>query len=92
MTVDQNSIEAYYEDMERLSTVRDKVYFVIQNATHPSSSDIARLLRTQRTTVTGRLKELEEEGLIYKASTKKDPWTHKTVHWYAPTDRRMGES
>lgn len=83
MTVDQNSITAYYEDMERLDTIRDKVYYIIQNATHPSSSDIARMMKTERTTITGRLKELEEEELIYKAGKKKDPWTHKTVNWYA---------
>ena len=88
MTVDQNSIDAYHEDMERLETIRDKVYYIVCNATHPSSSDIARMLKTERTTITGRLKELEEEDLIYKADKKKDPWTKKTVNWYAPTNRR----
>ena len=87
MTVDQNSIDAYYDDMERLETIREKVYYIVCNAKHPSSADIARLMKTDRTTITGRLKELEEDNLIYKANKKKDPWTHKTVNWYAPTDR-----
>ena len=84
MTVDRNSVDAYYEDLERLESIKEKVYFVICNAKHPSSADIARIMKTERTTITGRLKELEEEGRIMKADTKKDPFTHKTVHWYAP--------
>ena len=88
MAVDKNSVDAYYEDMERLETIRDRVYYIVEHATHPSSSDIARLMKTERTTITGRLKELENDDLIYKADTKKDPWTGKTVNWYAPTYRR----
>ena len=86
MPVDRNSIRAYHEDEARLSTIREQVYFTIAHARHPSSSDLARLMDLQRTTITGRLKELEEDGLIYKAGTKIDPWTKKTVNWYAITE------
>lgn len=64
MTVDSNSIKAYYEDMDRIESIREKIFYVIGVATHPSSSDIARLTNIQRTSVTGRLRELEEEGRI----------------------------
>lgn len=83
MVVDINSIEAYYSDSERLGTVRDRVRYIVENAMKPSSTDIARLLNIQRTSVTGRLKELEQDGIIYKAGTKQDPWTHKRVWYYA---------
>jgi DNA-binding HxlR family transcriptional regulator len=39
----------------------------------------------ERTSITGRLKELEDEGLIEKApNKKKDPWTGHEVYWYRP--------
>lgn len=82
MTVDALSIQAYRETASRRQVQRDMVLQVIDQARHPSSSDIARLTGLQRTSVTGRLKELEDEGIIRKAGTKVDPWTKKTVNWY----------
>lgn len=83
MTVDVLSVQAYHSTASKRQVQRDMVLQVIDQAMHPSSSDIARLTGLQRTSVTGRLKELEDEGIIRKAGTKVDPWTKKTVNWYA---------
>lgn len=83
MSVDPNSIDAYYETERMRDSIRLKVYETVRDATHPSSSDIVRLTGIQRTSVTGRLKELEEDGIIYKAGVKKDPFTKKRVNYYA---------
>lgn len=84
MTVETTSIMSYYdEDNQRMfETVRDYVYYIVQNAYKPSSSDISRIGNLARNTVTGRLKELEEDGLIEKRGPKMDPFTHKQVFYY----------
>ena len=83
MTVDINSIQAYHETVKERDSKRAIILETVRNATHPSSSDIVRLTGIQRTSVTGRLKELEEDGLIRKGATSKiDPFTKKKVHWY----------
>lgn len=83
MTVDPNSIKAYHEDAERLNPQRQIVLETIKNATHPSSADIVRLTGISRTSVCGRLKELENDGLIRKGDKPKiDPFTKKTVNYY----------
>jgi len=83
--IDALSIQAYHETVSKRQIQRDLILSVIDNATHPSSSDIARLTKLPRTSVTGRLKELENEGIICKKNTKIDPWTKKTVNWYGRT-------
>lgn len=82
MVVQITSIDAYYTDKERLELVREGVLRCIKYGTQPSSRDIARWLDTERTTITGRLRELETDGLIYKAGQKTDPFTHKRVYYY----------
>ena len=89
--IQDTSLDAYKEtDVER-EFMRDRIYDLVCCVVTPSSSDIARIGRFQRTSVTGRLRELEEEGKIYKAGKKKDEKTGKTVNWYAPTSRVVGE-
>lgn len=83
MTVDALSVEAYQETESKREFQRTVILDTIAKAMHPSSADLARLTSLPRSSVTGRLKELENEGAIYKAGTKKDPFTKKTVHWYA---------
>lgn len=76
------SLEAYATEQTKFETVRETVYHVIQQAMMPSSRDIARFIDVDRTTICGRLRELEDAGLIYKAGTKLDPFTHKKVNYY----------
>lgn len=88
--IDELSITAYHEMGSKKQEQAEIVYEIVCRATHPSSSDIARLSNLPRTSVTGRLKELEEAGRIYKANTKIDPFTKKKVNWYAPTINDKG--
>lgn len=82
MTVDINSIIAYHDTVGERDCKRTIILETVRKATHPSSSDIVRLTGIQRTSVTGRLRELEEDGLIMKAGTKIDPFTKMRVNWY----------
>lgn len=85
MTVTDTSIESYYdaESQSHFETQRDWILHCIKNAYRPSISDISRISKVAKSSVTGRLNELEKEGLIHKADKKKDPFTGKTVYWYA---------
>ena len=82
--VEDTSREAYHQDAARLELQRERVYQAVCDAMHPSSRDIARILDLSRTSVTGRLKELEDDGLIEKAAKKIDPWSRHQVWWYRP--------
>jgi DNA-binding MarR family transcriptional regulator len=83
--VTDTSKMAYNTDRARLDSQKEKVFEIVCLARHPSSRDVARLMGVERTSITGRLKELEDEGLIEKAPNKKrDPWTGHEVYWYRP--------
>jgi len=82
MTVDQCSIDAYYSTAPTRNAQRNLVYDCVRTHKEQSSADIARLLKMQRTSVTGRLRELEKGGLIRKAGRKRDEITNVTVNWY----------
>lgn len=85
MTADALSIKAYYETQDKRAIQRAIILDTITKAMHPSSADLERLTGLPRSSITGRLKEMENDGIIYKAGRKKDPFTGKTVHWYAKT-------
>ena len=91
MTADTLSIEAYRECAPKRMVQREIVLDVIARARHPSSADIERFTHIPRTSVTGRLKELEQEGLIRKAGKKIDPWTKHKVYWYAVIEQGAGQ-
>ena len=76
------SLEAYFFTEGKRASQRDTIFYTIKANTGLSSSDISALTRIPRTSVTGRLKELEDEGMIAKAGIKKDPVTKMTVHTY----------
>lgn len=82
MTVDALSIEAYSSLGSTKEAQAQIILDTIRRARHPSSADLERFTRIQRTSVCGRLRELEKDGRIYKAGTKIDPFTKKRVHWY----------
>ena len=82
MTVDALSIEAYATLGSKREAQKQIILDTIRQARHPSSADLERFTRIQRTSVCGRLRELEQDGKICKGGTKKDPFTGKTVHWY----------
>lgn len=80
--VDELSVEAYHATDAKRAAQREIILDVVAQATHPSSKDIERLTGIQRTSVCGRLKELEDENLIRKGGRKIDPFTKRTVSWY----------
>ena len=82
--IEATSLKAYRETADERQAQMEVVYQAVCLARHPSSSDIARFTRLQRTSVCGRLRQLEKNGRIFKAGTKLDPFTKKTVNWYAP--------
>ena len=86
MTVQATSIKAYYDERTQrtFATQREFICYVVENATHPSLTDISRITKLRINTVTGRVNELEQDGRIHKESTKIDPFTKKEVNWYAP--------
>lgn len=84
MTVEETSLDAYYDKEEHFATLREKVLYIVTNATHPSAADVSRLTDLKINTVTGRLNELEKANLIHKAGRKIDPFTGCTVNYYAP--------
>ena len=83
MAVHENSIAAYHASKEQCATKREIILNTVKEAYHPSSADIVRLTGIRRESVTGRLKELEKEGLIRKSDEKKiDPFTKMKVNYY----------
>lgn len=86
MPVMDTSIESYYSETPDKEVQKQIVFNAIKRTFHPSSRDIADATRLPRTSVTGRLRELEQDGTIFKADKKKDEITNKTVYWYAITE------
>jgi len=84
--IDPNSIDAYRSTVGLRDGQRMLVFDTIRQARHPSSADVARLTGLPRTSVCGRLRKLEQDGFIYKAGTKIDPFTKKTVNYYMVTE------
>lgn len=82
MVADQLSIIAYCDTEELRKTQSNEVYVAVMSIVDPCSSDIARYTGIPRTSVTARLKKLENDGMIEKGRVKKDPKTGKTVHTY----------
>lgn len=85
--ITDTSLESYIQDEEKREYMADKVYDLVCHIIQPSSADIARIGKMPRTSVTGRLRELEQAERIVKAGKKKDHRTGKTVYWYAPTGK-----
>lgn len=91
MTVQETSIKAYYDSASQrvFATQREFIYYVVENAKHPSLSDVARMTNIKINAVTGRMNELEKQGRIHKAGQKKDPFTGQTVNYYEPGDGKQ---
>ena len=81
--VTDTSIQSYHESPAMLASQMEEVYGTVLQARHPSSSDIERLTGIPRTSVCARLRKLEKDGRIYKGGKKVDPFSGKTVYWYA---------
>lgn len=82
MTAD-TSIKTYHDLQEHFKSQKEWVLYCVQNTYKPSSTDITNVSKLPRTSVCGRLRELEEEGRIHKHAKKIDPFTKQEVYWYA---------
>lgn len=67
--VSDNSIEAYKKAYKRIDTLRYKVYATIADNPGLMDEQIAKELRTPINSITGRVKELKDAGLIVCTDT-----------------------
>ena len=81
--VTDTSIMSYRESPAMLASQMEEVFGMVLQARHPSSADIERLTGIPRTSVCARLRKLEKDGRIIKGGKKIDPFSGKTVYWYA---------
>lgn len=82
MSVSDTSIKTYHDLQAQFKSQREWVLYCVQNTYKPSSRDITNVSKLPRTSVCGRLRELEDDGLIHKAGVKLDPFSKQQVHWY----------
>lgn len=92
MTVDKNSVKAFYELQSEFETEEEWVFYCVQNTYKPSSRDIMNVSKLPRNSVCGRLKGLEDKGRIHKAGVKTDPWTKRDVNWYGVGPKPEGKA
>ena len=83
--ITDTSLEAYGASEMKRAVMRQIIYEMICDNDGLCSLDIAIKGNFARTSVTARLKELEQDGLIYKARKKKCEATGFTVWTYAPS-------
>ena len=80
MTVSQTSILSYYTlDKAKVNTLQREIYNLIKSDRTLSNRDIANALGLEICTVTGRVNELVEMGLVVSWAVKKDTRTNRTV-------------
>lgn len=83
--ITDTSLDAYKDSEDDRAVMKNTIYAMICEEDDLCSLDIATKGKFARTSVTARLKELEKDGLIYKAKKKKCEATGFTVWTYAPS-------
>lgn len=80
MTVAQTSILSFYSlDRTKVSNIQRDIYNIIKKNRTLSNRDIAMILGLEICTVTARVNELAEMGLVVAWAKKKDIRTNRTV-------------
>lgn len=80
MPVAQTSILSYYSlEHAKVNELQRQIYNLIKGDKTLSNRDIATILGLEICTVTGRVNELAEMGLIISWARKKDTRTNRTV-------------
>ena len=80
MPVSQTSILSYYTlEHAKVNSLQKQIYNLIKGDKSLSNRDIATILGLEICTVTGRVNELAEMGLIVSWAVKKDTRTNRTV-------------
>lgn len=86
MPAAQTSILSYYDlkASGKMGKLQSTIYSLIRENANLSNRDIARILGLEICTVTGRVNELCEMGLVRAWAKKKDPRTNRSVQvWRA---------
>ena len=80
MPVAQTSILSFYKlEPQKINKLQQQIYDLIKSNRTLSNRDIANTLGLEICTVTGRVNELAEKGLIVSWAVKKDLRTNRTV-------------
>lgn len=80
MAVAQTSILSYYTlDKAKVNNLQRQIYNLIKADKTLSNRDIATILGLEICTVTGRVNELVDMGLVVSWACKKDTRTNRTV-------------
>jgi len=80
MSVSQTSILSYYTlDKAKVNNLQRQIYNLIKADKTLSNRDIATILGLEICTVTGRVNELVDMGLVVSWACKKDTRTNRTV-------------
>lgn len=80
MAVAQTSILSYYTlDKAKVNNLQRQIYELIKKDKTLSNRDIATILGLEICTVTGRVNELVDMGLVVSWACKKDTRTNRTV-------------
>jgi len=77
----------YFEDLERLTTVKEKIIFLFERYGTLTKMDVMKHLKLSHQTVTGRLAKLKSEGIIQVLKTKRNRNGYLvSVYKLTPTD------
>lgn len=79
--ITDTSLDAYVDTKTVRGLQCNVIFDLINRQSQLSSEDIAKLTNISRTSVCGRLKELEDGGFIYKAG-KKVGGSGRFVYYY----------
>jgi len=90
MPVKQTSIDAYAEMTEELNRLQSEVWLAVLMLEDACISDIAAYLNIERSTVSGRMNYLHENGYIVFTCKKKSLRTHiNSDHYRVATETEM---
>lgn len=79
MTVQRTSLDAFQILQPELGTMQNMVFNVLKMYPYSSNHDLSRILRKPINTVTPRVKELRDKGMVLHSGYKKDEVTGKRV-------------
>lgn len=77
--IQSTSLEAYLEIQPELGSMQNMVYNLIKVYPGVSNIDISRMLRKPINSITPRVKELRDKGLVVCCGHKHDRITHRRM-------------
>ena len=77
--IQETSIDSWVQLQPELGTMQNMVYNIIKIYPGSSNLDISRIIKKPINSVTPRVKELRDKGLVIKSHTKTDRITNRKV-------------